>query len=77
MMIGWTYLESSSFVLFASNLEWLVTIIPEGIFFTIMFLCSFHKGITAEDENSYYLLKVLALGQKLILGKLLIALLIG
>ena len=69
MMIGWTYLESSSFNLFASNLEQLVIIIPEGIFFTIMFLCSFHKGITAEGENSYYLPKVLILGQKLVLGK--------
>ena len=37
--------------------------------FTIMFLCSFHKGITAEGENSYYLPKVLVLGQKLVLGK--------
>ena len=69
MMIGWTYLESSSFILFASNLEWLVTIIPEGIFFIIMFLCTFHKSITTEGENSYYLLKVLVLGQKLVLGK--------
>ena len=32
-------------------------------------LCSFHKGITAEGENPYYLPKVLALGQKLVLGK--------
>ena len=32
MIIGWTYLTSSSFILFASNLEWLVTKIPEGIF---------------------------------------------
>ena len=37
--------------------------------FTTMFLCLFHKGITTEGENSYYLLKVLSLGQKLILGK--------
>ena len=35
-----------------------------GNIFTIMFLCLFHKGITAEGENSYYLPKVLALGQK-------------
>ena len=34
-----------------------------------MLLCLFQKGITAEGENSYYLLKVLALGQKLVLGK--------
>ena len=37
--------------------------------FTIIFLCPFHKGITAEGENSYYLPKLLALGQKLVLGK--------
>ena len=37
--------------------------------FTTMFLCLFHKGITTEGENSYYLPKVLVLGQKLILGK--------
>ena len=69
MIIGWTYLESSSFILFASNLEWLVTKRPEGIFFTIMFLCSLHKGIIAKGESPRYLPKVLALGQKLILGK--------
>jgi hypothetical protein len=27
------------------------------------------KGITAKGETSYYLLKVLVLGQKLVLGK--------
>ena len=37
--------------------------------FTTMFIYLFHKGITAEGENSYYLPKVLALGQKLILEK--------
>ena len=37
--------------------------------FTIMFLRSLHKGIIAKSESSCYLLKVLALGQKLILGK--------
>ena len=36
---------------------------------TIIFLCPFHKGITTKGENSCYLPKVLALGQKLILGK--------
>jgi hypothetical protein len=30
-MIGWIYLAFSSFILFSPNLEWLVTIIPEGI----------------------------------------------
>ena len=37
--------------------------------FTIIFLCSLHKGIIAKDGNSYYLPKVLVLGQKLVLGK--------
>ena len=37
--------------------------------FTIIFLFSFHKGITAKGESSCCLLKVLVLGQKLILGK--------
>ena len=37
--------------------------------FTIIFLCSFHKGIIAKDENSCCLPKVLVLGQKFILGK--------
>ena len=32
--------------------------------FTIIFLCSFHKGITAKGENSCYLPKVFVLGQK-------------
>ena len=37
--------------------------------FTIIFLCSFHKDITAKGESSCYLSKVLVLGQKLVLGK--------
>ena len=37
--------------------------------FATMFLCLFHKGITAVGENSYYLPKVFVLGQKLVLGK--------
>jgi hypothetical protein len=37
--------------------------------FIIIFLCLFHKGITAKSESSCYLPKVLVLGQKLILGK--------
>jgi hypothetical protein len=32
MIIGWTYLGSSSFILSALNLKWLVTTIPKGIF---------------------------------------------
>ena len=38
IMIGWTYLVSSSLVLFASNLEWLVTQIHEGIFSQLYFM---------------------------------------
>ena len=36
---------------------------------TIIFVFSFHKGITAKGESSCSLSKVLVLGQKLILGK--------
>ena len=39
----WTYLGSSSFILFASNLEWLVTIIPEGIFSQLCFYAHFTR----------------------------------
>ena len=35
----------------------------------IIFLFSFHKDITAKGESSCYVPKVLALGQKLVLGK--------
>ena len=69
MIIGWTYLASSSFILFASNLKWLVTKILEGIFSQFISLCSLHKGIVAKDENLCYLSKVLVLVQKLVLGK--------
>ena len=69
MMVGWTYLALSSFILFASNLEWLVTKIPKGIFSQLCFYVHFIKGITAKSESSCYLSKVLALGQNLVLGK--------
>ena len=45
MMIGWTYLESSSFILFASNLEWLVTKIPEEIFSQLCFYAHFIRAL--------------------------------
>ena len=45
MMIGWTYLESSSFILFASNLKWLVTKIPEGIFSQLYFYAHFTRAL--------------------------------
>ena len=69
MIIGWTYLASSSFILLASNLKWLVTKYTRRNIFIIIFLLSFHKGITAKGESSCCLPKVLVLGQKLILGK--------
>jgi hypothetical protein len=44
MMIGWTYLASSSFVLFASNLGWLVTKIFEGIFSQLYLYTQFTRA---------------------------------
>ena len=41
----WTYLESSSFILFASNLEWLVTKIPKGIFSQLYFYAHFTRAL--------------------------------
>ena len=67
MIIGWTYLASSSFILFALNLEWLVTKIPEGIFSQLYFYAHFTWALW--KKNSCYLPKVLVLGQKFILGK--------
>ena len=43
MINGWTYLTSSSFILFASNVEWLVTKIPEGIFSQLCFYAHFTR----------------------------------
>jgi hypothetical protein len=43
-MIGRAYLESSSFILFASNLEWLVTKIPKGIFSQLYFYAHFTRA---------------------------------
>ena len=45
MMISWTYLESSSFILFASNLKWLVTEIPEGICSELYFYAHFTRAL--------------------------------
>ena len=45
MMIGWTYLESSSFILFASNLKSLVTKIPEGICSELYFYAHFTRAL--------------------------------
>jgi hypothetical protein len=46
-MIGWTYLVSSSFILFALNLEWLVTKILEGIFLQLYFYTHKDKKVKA------------------------------
>ena len=43
MIIGWTYLTLSSLILFASNLEWLVTKIPKGIFSQLYFFAHITK----------------------------------
>jgi hypothetical protein len=43
MMIGWTYLDSSPFILFASNIEWLVTKIPKEIFLQLYFYAHFTR----------------------------------
>jgi hypothetical protein len=50
MMIGWTYLASSSFILFASNLEWLVTKIPEEIFSQLYFYAHFTRALQQKVE---------------------------
>jgi hypothetical protein len=69
MMIGWTYLALSSFIIFAPSLEWLVIENTQRNVLTIISLCSFYEDIIAEGESSSYLSKVLSLGHKLILGK--------
>ena len=43
MMTAWTYLELSLFILFASNLEWLVTKIPKRIFSQLYFYAHFTR----------------------------------
>jgi hypothetical protein len=72
MLIGSTFHASSSFILFYFRPRMVSDKNTRRNIFTIMFLCSLHKGITAKSESSWYLPKVLALGQKLILGKPLI-----
>jgi hypothetical protein len=51
MMIGWTYLTLSSFILFASNLEWLVMKIPEGIFSQLYFH-NYISMLTSQENYS-------------------------
>ena len=69
MIIGWTYLALSSLILFASDLEWLVTKILEGKFLQLYIYAHFTRASQQKGESSCYLLKVLVLGQKLVLEK--------
>jgi hypothetical protein len=50
MMIGWTYLALSSFVLFASNLEWLVTKILKEIFSQLYYYAHFTRALQQKVE---------------------------
>jgi hypothetical protein len=45
MINGWTYLALSSFILFASNLEWLVAKIPDGIFSQLYCYAHFTRAL--------------------------------
>jgi hypothetical protein len=45
MLIGLTYHASSSFILFTSDLEWLVTKIPKGIFSQLCFYAHFTRAL--------------------------------
>ena len=75
MIIGWTYLVLSSLILFASDLEWLVTKITRRNIFIIIFLCSFHKGITTKKVKAHVISRKCLLQDKSSsLGNLLIAL---
>ena len=69
MMIGWTYLALSSFILFCFKPRMVSDKNNRRNIFTIIILVLFHKGITTEGKNSYYLPNVLVLGQELVLGK--------
>jgi hypothetical protein len=69
MIIGWTYLASSSFILFTSNLEWLVTKIPKEIFLQLYFYAHFTKDITTKRWKLTLSPESACFRQKLILGK--------
>jgi hypothetical protein len=45
MMIGWTYLAHHPSFFFASNLEWLVTKIPEGVFSQLYSYAHFTRAL--------------------------------
>ena len=71
MMIGWAYLESSSFILFASNLKWLVTEIPEGLCLELYFYAHFIRALRKKSKSSCYLPKMLVLGRHFNLSTML------
>ena len=77
MIIGWTYRASSFFILFASNLKWLVAKIPEGIFSQLYFYAHFTRASKQKGESSCYLPKVLVLDKSSSLGNLRIMFLNG
>ena len=77
MMIGWTYLESSSFILFASILEWLVTKIPKGIFSQLCFCAHFTRALQKKMKAHVISQKCLLQDKSLSLGNLRIVLQVG
>ena len=68
MIIGWTSLASSSFTLFASNLDWLVTKIPEGIFSQLYFYAHFTNA-SQQKVKAYVISRKCLFWDKLVLGK--------
>ena len=54
IMIGWTYLVLSSFVLFFSKPEMVRDKNTQRNIFTIISLCSLHRGIMAKDKHLCY-----------------------
>ena len=77
VMIAWTYLESSSFILFASNLKWLVTKMPEGICAQLCFYAYFTRVSQQKVKTHIIFRKCLLQDKSSSSGNLLIMLLIG
>ena len=77
MMIGWTYLESSSFILFASNLKQLVIEIPEGICSKLYFYAHFTRASQQKVKTHIISQKCLFQDRSSSLGNLRIVFLIG
>ena len=70
MVIGWTYLESSFFILFATNPEWLVTKIPDGIFSQLYFYAYFTRVSQQKVKTHIIFQKCLLEDKSLSLGNL-------